>query len=171
MATKKSKVVFLRPITANSMLKGAGCFAIRGGSAIGAGALSNAASNIAPKAHGPIAMALGLAADMFIENDYARAPFEGIGAWGAIKTADTFVPAGSNLRRHLGLGNTDANTDTTVVNSTPDWDAIAAELNVEESIEGLEEEAPEFTDEDVEAAMRDFNDASSEMETLETLPI
>lgn len=169
MATKKQNKPFLKPITGQSMLKGAGCFAIRGGSAIVANAISSKASTIMPKLHGPLAMTLGLAADLFINNDYARAPFEGLGAWGAIKTADTFIPAGSNLRTHLGLGATNDKEETTVVDSTPDWDALAREMGIET------EEAPEYDEEEMAAqeaaAMADFDEAAAQQQVLKTLPI
>ncbi|MFA5670488.1 MAG: hypothetical protein WC967_14710 [Balneolaceae bacterium] len=169
MATKKTKTAFLKPLTVNSMAKGAGCFAIRGVSAIVANATSSKASNIMPKAHGFVALALGLGADMLIENDYARAPFEGIGTWGAIRVAQDFVPQGSSLRTHLGLGNTDNQEDTTVVDSTPDWDALAREMNIEV------DEAPEYDEEEMAAqeaaAMADFDEAAAQQEVLNTLPI
>lgn len=169
MATKKQKTSFLKPLTVNSMAKGAGCFAIRGVSAVGANALSSKASNIMPKAHGFVALALSLGADMLIENDYARAPFEGIGAWGAIRVAQDFVPQGSTLRTHLGLGNTESQEKTIAVDSTPDWDALAREMNIEV------EEAPELDEEEMAAqeaaAMAGYDDALAQQEIVEQLPM
>ena len=140
---KQTKTSFLRK---DLSMKNIGTkslnFAIRGGSAIAASAGSNALSNFQPKLHGPLAMALGLAGEILIENDQLRAVTEGLGVWGSVKTAQTFLPL--TVTAKLGLGAADASKteEKEVIDSTPNWDLLAREsgLNEQEEENGYSED-------------------------------
>lgn len=162
MATKKTQPI-LKPMkqVKEDGVKSALKFAIRGGSAIAAGAGSNMARNIMPKVHGPAAMMVGLLGEVFIDNDELRAVTEGIGVWGSIHTAKTFIPETSSMRTTLGLGSTDGSTEKTIeIDSTPDWAALAEEVNFEEVYD-----AP--SDEEMDEAMNVYNDLSEEVKGVE----
>ena len=167
--TRKKAVSFLKKDPMKTAGKTAAKFAIRGGSAIAAKAGSNLAKNIAPKLHAPAFLLLGLAGEMFIENEYARAAAEGIGTYGAMKATEDFIPETSSLRQHLGLGSTSSDEEIKI-DSTPDWDALAEEIDFEEidDVEmEIEDEEEDFSDEDFAA----FEDAEEELETLSELPM
>jgi hypothetical protein len=168
MAKRKNAVSFLKKDPMKTAGKTAAKFAIRGGSAIAARAGSNLAKNIAPKFHAPALMLIGLAGEVLLENEYARAAAEGIGTYGAMKATEDFIPETSPLRQHLGLGATDGSNEEIEIDSTPNWDALAEDMDFEE-IEDfeVEEEGMDFTDDDFAA----YEEAEDELETLSSLPI
>jgi len=139
-------------------------FALRGGSAIAAGAASNMANSIIPKFHGPIAMGIGLAAEMFVDNEEIVAVGQGIGAWGSIQTAKEFVP--ETAKAKLGLGSTSSD-EAIEIDSTPDWDALAEEIDFEEvDEEPLAGEDEEMSDEEYEELFDAYDDAEEELQGI-----
>ena len=144
-------------------------FAIIGGSAIAAGAGSKAAERLIPEWHGPIAMVIGLAGDLFIENENIRAATEGIGVWGTIQTGKEFIPAGG-LKDTLGLGAVDnlpKRQKEIAVDSSVNWDNFINEAVTTEFEEVVEEEVvEEMSQEDMEAAIAEAEEITAEMELM-----
>lgn len=140
-------------------------FAIRGGSAVATGAVSNMAKSIIPKYHGPIALGLGLAAEMLIDNEEIVAAAQGVAIWGTIETAKEFVP--DSVKEKMGLGSTDNDSNLVEIDSTPDWDELAQDLDFdeveEEALEGVEED---MTDDELEEMFAEVDKLSIEESIL-----
>jgi len=160
---KGKKAGFLKKDPMTDAGKVALKFALRGGSAIAAGAVSNMAKNVIPKFHGPIMLGLGLAAELFIENEQLVAVAQGVAVAGSIKTAQEFVPDGG-IKNKMGLGS--PNNETIEIDSTPDWDSLADDIDFEEVLK--EDEVPtanaEMDDEEMEGLFNDFNEAEEELQ-------
>jgi len=128
---------------------------LRDGACVGTAYLSNKVlSGKMEKIKGPAAMLIGLAGDIFIENEHIRAVAQGIGAAGALGTVGVLMPA---KKADFGLAgvedqeNNDPNGDENGVGDL-DWNQLANEAMHEvdnKGTSGVDDEGLEDTSENV----------------------
>ncbi|MBU0489175.1 MAG: hypothetical protein KKD31_14610 [Bacteroidetes bacterium] len=146
---KSKKTSFLR----KKPMQGAGGralqFGLEAGATVGAAYASNSLlPDVAPKAHGPVLVALGLAAELFVEEPNVRAIGRGLGCYGALATtAKTLLPASA---ASFGLSGVEANDGSRGASDQDFWDKLAKQVQSEETDPGNEEKSMSGTDDDLE---------------------